>query len=106
MRNMPNRSGEQGPWSTRCREGPELELSRILGPERVRTRSELAEALTALRTSAGLTVRALAEHLGIPTATVGDYISGRQVRARAGEGLPCGPRGVRGQRHRGRRAVA
>ena len=41
-----------------------MELSRSPDPERVRTRSELAEALKVLRTTAGLTVRALAELLG------------------------------------------
>jgi WD40 repeat protein/transcriptional regulator with XRE-family HTH domain len=47
--------------------------------EQIRTRSELAEALTVLRTSAGLTIRALAERLAMPTATVGDYVSGKHL---------------------------
>ncbi len=46
---------------------------------RVDTREDLAEALTALRETAGLTVRDLSRVSGVPLATVGGYLSGRHV---------------------------
>lgn len=48
-------------------------------PQRVQTKEDLAEELTALRSSRGLTVRALARALDSPVATVGDYFSGRHL---------------------------
>ena len=48
-------------------------------PRAIQTRAELAHQLTALRVRAGLTVRELARRLGVPTATVGDYCSGRHL---------------------------
>ncbi len=48
-------------------------------PRTIHTRAELARQLTALRVRAGLTVRELARRLGVPTATVGDYCSGRHL---------------------------
>jgi WD40 repeat protein/transcriptional regulator with XRE-family HTH domain len=49
------------------------------GPGEIETRAELARELTALRTRAGLTIRALATRLDIPPATVGGYFSGRHL---------------------------
>jgi WD40 repeat protein/transcriptional regulator with XRE-family HTH domain len=43
------------------------------------SRQEFAEALTALRLRSGLTVRELARRLDTPTATIGDYFSGRHL---------------------------
>jgi WD40 repeat protein/transcriptional regulator with XRE-family HTH domain len=48
-------------------------------PGRISTREEFAAALTSLRERAGLTVRDVARRLGAPTATVGDYFSGRHL---------------------------
>jgi WD40 repeat protein len=48
------------------------------GPE-IETREQFAAELTALRTRAGLSIRALAQALDTPTATVGDYCSGRHL---------------------------
>jgi WD40 repeat protein/transcriptional regulator with XRE-family HTH domain len=45
----------------------------------VETRADFAREMTAVRTRAGLTVRALSRRLDIPTATVGDYFSGRHL---------------------------
>lgn len=49
------------------------------GPEELRTRHDLARALTVLRLHAGLSIRELASRLDVPTATVGDYFSGRHL---------------------------
>lgn len=48
-------------------------------PSEIATREQFAVALTALRTRAGLSIRALAQALDTPTATVGDYCSGRHL---------------------------
>lgn len=48
-------------------------------PDATDTRREFAKALTGLRLQSGLTVRELARRLGTPTATVGDYFSGRHL---------------------------
>jgi WD40 repeat protein len=45
----------------------------------IQTRGDLARELTALRTRAGLTVRTLSRRLEMPSATVGDYFSGRHL---------------------------
>jgi WD40 repeat protein/transcriptional regulator with XRE-family HTH domain len=48
-------------------------------PSGIQTRREFAEALTALRESAGRTVRKVAAETGQAPATVGDYFSGRHL---------------------------
>jgi WD40 repeat protein len=48
-------------------------------PNEIFTREEFAQALTALRESAGFTVRETAVELGIPPATLGGYLSGRHL---------------------------
>ena len=50
-----------------------------MAPDAIENRREFAQALTALRLQSGLTVRELARRLGTPTATVGDYFSGRHL---------------------------
>ena len=40
---------------------------------------EFGERLTALRESAGLTIRDLAKAVGVPTSTLGDYFAGRHL---------------------------
>lgn len=50
-----------------------------LDPESVRTKEELARALSALRAVSGLTVRDIARQVDAPVATVGDYFSGRHL---------------------------
>jgi transcriptional regulator with XRE-family HTH domain len=50
-------------------------------PDRVDTRSTFAHELTLAREQAGLTVRELARRVGLPTATVGGYLSGRHLPA-------------------------
>jgi WD40 repeat protein len=52
---------------------------RPVAPSEIATREEFAAVLTALRTRAGLSIRGLALALGTPTATVGDYCSGRHL---------------------------
>ena len=48
-------------------------------PRAVQTRTDLARELTELRQQSGFTVRELARRAGAPTATVGDYLSGRHL---------------------------
>lgn len=48
-------------------------------PWNIATREQFAAELTALRVGAGLSIRALAQILGTPPATVGDYCSGRHL---------------------------
>jgi WD40 repeat protein/transcriptional regulator with XRE-family HTH domain len=48
-------------------------------PTDIRTREDFAEALTALREHAGLTVRHVADAVGAPASTVGGYFSGRHL---------------------------
>jgi WD40 repeat protein/transcriptional regulator with XRE-family HTH domain len=48
-------------------------------PDAIHSRKDLADALTALRSRSGLTVRELARRLDTPVATVGDYVSGRHL---------------------------
>ncbi|MGH2842080.1 MAG: helix-turn-helix domain-containing protein [Solirubrobacteraceae bacterium] len=48
-------------------------------PQAIQTRAELAHGLTALRVRCGLTVRELSRRLDTPTATLGDYFSGRHL---------------------------
>lgn len=48
-------------------------------PENIASRQELAAGLTVLRLRAGLTIRELAGRLQLPSATVGDYMSGRRL---------------------------
>ncbi len=45
----------------------------------IQTREELGAALTALRAHAGLTVRELASRVGLPSATVGGYVTARHL---------------------------
>jgi len=49
------------------------------GPSAIRTRSDFGRALTALRESAGLTVRDVAKATGLPVSTLGGYFSGRHL---------------------------
>jgi len=73
-------------------------------PETIETRADLARELTALRSRSGLTVRELARRLDTPTATIGDYFSGRHLPSPAQLDLfrailrECGvtPDGLRG----------
>jgi len=58
-------------------------------PSEIRTREEFAASLTALRARAGLSVRALAQAVKTPTATVGDYFSGRHLPGPAQQELFC-----------------
>ena len=48
-------------------------------PGQVKTRADLAAALTALRERAGLSVREVAKAADVPTGTVSGYLSGRHV---------------------------
>lgn len=48
-------------------------------PDGIDSRKQLAEALTRLRQSAGLTVREAARRLDVPAGTLGDYFSGRHT---------------------------
>jgi len=48
-------------------------------PERIHTRGDLARELTILRSESGLTVRDLANQVGAPVATLGDYFAGRHL---------------------------
>jgi transcriptional regulator with XRE-family HTH domain len=64
-------------------------LSAPDAPDRIRTRSELAQQLTVLRWRSGLTVRELARRLDTPSATVGDYVSGRHLPGPAQLRLFC-----------------
>lgn len=48
-------------------------------PADIRTRQEFAEALTDLRQRAGLTVRQVADAVGVPASTLGGYFSGRHL---------------------------
>ena len=50
-----------------------------MGPDAIHHRREFAQALTALRSQSGLTVRDLARRLDAPVATIGDYCSGRHL---------------------------
>lgn len=50
-----------------------------VAPAEIHAREQLARALTELRMAAGLSVRELARRLETPTATVGDYCSGRHL---------------------------
>lgn len=52
-------------------------------PSRIQTRADLARELTTARTRAGLTVRELANRLGMPSATIGGYLSGRHMPSTA-----------------------
>ncbi|MCA2211417.1 nSTAND1 domain-containing NTPase [Jidongwangia harbinensis] len=45
----------------------------------IRTRQEFADALTAVRIEAGLTVRDVGRRTGIPSATLGGYFAGRHL---------------------------
>lgn len=60
-----------------------------VAPSGIETREEFARALSALRTSAGLSVRALARRLDTPVATVGDYCSGRHLPGPSQQELFC-----------------
>jgi energy-coupling factor transporter ATP-binding protein EcfA2 len=48
-------------------------------PDRISTRQEFADGLTLLRERAGLTVRDVAQKIGLPSATVGGYFGGRHL---------------------------
>src|SRR5690606_22960124 len=48
-------------------------------PTQIRTRQEFAESLTMLREHAGLTVRQVADAVGVPASTLGGYFSGRHL---------------------------
>jgi transcriptional regulator with XRE-family HTH domain len=54
-------------------------VSGDVGLESVKTRSDLAYQLVALRARSGLTVRELARRLDVPSATLGGYFSGRHL---------------------------
>ena len=54
-------------------------------PDRIATQQDFGRELTALRRSAGLTVRQVAQAAGLPVSTAGDYFSGRHLPP---EGLP------------------
>ena len=56
-------------------------------PSKIITRDEFAAVLTALRTRAGFSVRGLAQALETPTATIGDYCSGRHLPGPAQQDL-------------------
>ena len=58
-------------------------------PEGIETRADLAHELTALRARSGLTIRALATRLDIPSATLGGYFSGRHLPGTAQFDLFC-----------------
>jgi len=49
------------------------------GPNPIRDRAGLAAALTGRRRELGLTVRAVAERMNTPSATVGGYFSARHL---------------------------
>ena len=48
-------------------------------PDRVATQQDFGRELTALRKSAGLTVRQVARAAALPVSTTGDYFSGRHL---------------------------
>jgi hypothetical protein len=50
-----------------------------LDPTRIKGRQDFAQALTALKTSAGLTISEIADLTDIPRGTVGDYFSGQHL---------------------------
>lgn len=52
---------------------------RATGPSDIVTRGDFAQALTAARKQARLTVREVAAAAGVPTGTVGGYFSGRHL---------------------------
>lgn len=52
-------------------------------PSRVSDREDFGRELTLLRQGAGLTVRALASRVGLPSATVGGYFSARHLPSAA-----------------------
>lgn len=56
-----------------------MSTSSPVAPGDLHTRDELAEALTALRTASGLTVRDVVRRTGLPLSTVGGYFSGRHL---------------------------
>ncbi len=58
-------------------------------PDSIETRADLAQELTALRVRSGLTIRALAQRVGVPSATVGGYFSGRHLPGPAQHELFC-----------------
>lgn len=54
-------------------------LQVVLDPATITSRQEFARALTALRETAGLTVREVARTTGIRASTAGGYFSGRHL---------------------------
>lgn len=48
-------------------------------PDSIFTRTDFAQALTALRQAAGFSVRSLAAKAEVPSATIGGYLSGRHL---------------------------
>jgi predicted transcriptional regulator len=48
-------------------------------PRQIADRQDFASSLTILKEQAGLTVREIARAAGLPTATAGDYFSGRHL---------------------------
>ena len=50
-------------------------------PDRIATQQDFGRELTAIRASAGLTVRQVARASGLPVSTTGDYFSGRHLPA-------------------------
>src|SRR3954452_13478796 len=48
-------------------------------PRQIADRQDFASSLTILKEQAGLTVREIARTAGLPTATAGDYFSGRHL---------------------------
>jgi WD40 repeat protein/transcriptional regulator with XRE-family HTH domain len=59
----------------------------VVRPEDVFDGRDFAQALTHLRTLAGLSVRDVARATGIPAATLGGYFSGRHLPSRPKQGL-------------------
>jgi WD40 repeat protein/transcriptional regulator with XRE-family HTH domain len=51
----------------------------IPDPGSFRTKREFGAGLTRLRTRAGLTVRVLADAVGVPSSSIGDYTSGKSL---------------------------
>ncbi|MGH8920292.1 MAG: helix-turn-helix domain-containing protein, partial [Actinomycetes bacterium] len=48
-------------------------------PARIATREEFGRELVLLRAEAGLTVRGLAGHIGVPPSTIGGYFTGAHL---------------------------
>ncbi|ACU75752.1 transcriptional regulator, XRE family [Catenulispora acidiphila DSM 44928] len=60
-------------------DGTAISGKREIGPESISTRAEFGRALTELREAAGLTIRDAAKGLGLPSSTIGGYLTGRHL---------------------------